>query len=274
MARGGSVKVFSRWILKLSWSCLCTLAGDTLARNVPPLQEDTSSSNINFKFPSNAANTYISARPVPRHFDYPSLPRSPHHGGPQEEGQICWRCIRVWSQLQRSGRRCSSTSCAGLWSACSSWIHTSYGAWLRSTFTRLWSSHARLWCSARAGLRTTSSPRPECAEPAVWSDELGCPARASCAAASTAHGSSTTKPIVPLGPHCSAIPRLGALQPSSCDQPALQRGRNPLRVRERVEQIPSVHTEHHSNQPLAVEEVKAATCARHLSICILTRFRG
>lgn len=57
-------------------SCLCSLAGDRLARNVPPLQEDTSSYNIISKFPAPPSTTTTSpARPVFGHPAYLSLTR-------------------------------------------------------------------------------------------------------------------------------------------------------------------------------------------------------
>jgi hypothetical protein len=237
-------------------SPVCALAGPLLARNVPPpSQEDTSSSNLIVKFPGIPANTNTLAPPPCSTLYISSHLRCPRHGGPQEEGPIRGRCIRVWSQLQRPSWCRNPASCPRLWCARSTWIWGTRCACVWGPFASIWSASASLWRTGTR-LRTAPSTRPKCARPAVRADELGASAGTSCTTDTAAHGGHAAKPIVSLRPHRPAVPRVGALQSPTAHQSALKRGRYALRVRQRVEQIPAVHPEHDSHNPLAAEEVK------------------
>ena len=155
------------------------------------------------------------------------------HGGPQEERSLrSGNRIPIRREYTRGRPRSRSppTSSTWLWSS---------SALIRCTITCLWRSLSWIWRprprlrSASPGLWTAYASRSECSQPAVRADEHR--PGTSSPSSSAARRSYSAEPTVPLGPHRAALPRLGTIQPSSSDQPALQRRSHPLRVRERVE---------------------------------------
>lgn len=164
----------------------------------------------------------------PRLFYSLSRLRHPRYGGSQEEeGPICGRGVRVWSQLWRSSWGRCPASCPGLWRPCSAWV------WSTSV-AGLWSTGSCIWTASSSSVWPAASARPQCAQPAIRADGLGSTARPSCAADATTYCRYTAKPIVPLGPHCYAFPRFGALQSSSADPPTIKCRCYTLRIRKRV----------------------------------------
>jgi hypothetical protein len=227
MLSQGMVKVFSsgRRLRDLS---VHIWRGSNASAECAASQEDTWSSYLTCNYPRRPANNKIISRlPPTRSSITLSKARCSRYGGPQEEGPICGRGVRIRSQCWRStGCGSCPASSTRLWRAC---------AVIRGSIAGIWSSGAWLWDASGPGLRTASTARSQCSQPAVWSDELGASARPGCSSSTATHGRHTTEPIVPLRPHRPTLSRVGAVQPASAHPSSFQRRGYALRVRQRIE---------------------------------------